>query len=539
MRTFFTSLTLVVPATVAITGACADTDADCEDTLTCPTSTTASGGTGTTGSAQGGSGGTSGVTGSATSSASGTGGIGGSMSEGGAAGEVSSTGGVSGAGGSMSGCDGELTPGEDACVIDELYGIFVSPDGDDVEGEGTREAPFQTLQRAADAAALAGKRVYACASRGEFTGALALSDDHGGLAVYGSFDCGDWSYDTELRAAVAPESGTALRVSGLTGGLLLRGFAFESADALEPGESSIAAFIESSEGVVLDNVAIHAGDGAAGLDGVTQAVTFPDKSELDGVNGTADDGGVMEEVECLAGGSTRGGPGGDSDPSDGSLGTPNHDGPGGEGGTIDPNCVDGLGKPGAPGPFGSDGAGAATLGSLSSAGWAPSAGADGGPGQPGQGGGGGAGAATGGGGSGGAGGCGGSGGAAGGGGGASIALLLVTSEVSLVDSVLTSAQAGRGGAGDVGQQGQQEVGDFGAGDPPGCQGGRGGIGGDGGAGGGGAGGISIGIAYQGTAAMLSNTEVTPGAAGSAGEGAGDANDGIAGVAEPELEILAG
>jgi hypothetical protein len=38
------------------------------------------------------------------------------------------------------------------------------------------------------------------------------------------------------------------------------------------------------------------------------------------------------------------------------------------------------------------------------------------------------------------------------------------------------------------------------------------------------------------AATLTNTEVTPGAAGSAGEGAGDANDGTAGLAAAGLEI---
>ena len=489
----------------------------------------------TTGSAQGGHGGTSGVGGSATTSSSSMGGST-SASAGGSAGEASSTDGVSGAGGSMIACDGELGPGDDACVIAEEYGVFVSPEGDDEGGEGTRTAPFQTLQKAADAAAAAGKRVYACATRGEYPSALELGADHGGLEVYGSFDCSSWSYNTELRALVAPESGMALTVTALTEGLLLKGLVFESADATEPGESSIAAFIQKSKGVVLDNVELHAGAGAAGMDGMTQPVTFPDKAQLDGVNGTEEDGGVMQPVECPAGGSTRGGAGGDTTPRDGSDGSPDHEGPGGEGGSQTGCATGGTGKDGAPGPSGSDGAGAATLGSLTRAGWAPTGGTDGSPGRPGQGGGGGAGAANGGGGSGGAGGCGGAGGMAGGGGGASIALVLLDAEVTLVDSVLTSAEGGRGGAGDAGQPGQQEVGSFGVGNPDGCQGGRGGIGGDGGAGGGGAGGISAGIVYQGAAATLTNTEITPGTAGSAGAGAGEANDGMAGVMAVELEI---
>ena len=42
-------------------------------------------------------------------------------------------------------CDGELLPEDDACVVDEEYGVFVSPTGDDATGEGTRESPFATL----------------------------------------------------------------------------------------------------------------------------------------------------------------------------------------------------------------------------------------------------------------------------------------------------------------------------------------------------------------------------------------------------------
>ena len=459
--------------------------------------------------------------------------------EAGEAGAGISAGGMSGAGGNMDRCDAEAAPGGDACVIDEAFGFFVSPEGDDDEGDGTRSAPFESLQKAADVAADApGARVYACANGGVYTRALILDEDHGGLEIYGSFDCGDWSYDAGLSASIAPESGTALSVSGLTGGLLLHGLTFESADALEPGASSIAARIEGSAGVALENVMLRARAGADGARGATNAVGFSAVTELHGQNGTALEEGTSEAIECSAHGSTQGGRGGTTAPSDGWTGQPDYEGAGGEGGLQAACGSGGTGANGAPGPPGLDGGGADSLGSLTSMGWTPTPGADGDPGQPGQGGGGGVGATTGGGGAGGAGGCGGAGGGAGGGGGASIALLLIGSEVSLIDAELTAGKAGSGGPGAAGQQGQEQVGIGGTGGPGACVGGNGGIGGDGGAGGGGAGGISVGILYQAEPATLIGTVITPGTAGSAGEGAGDANDGIAGLAAAELEIPA-
>ncbi|HEY6725324.1 MAG TPA: hypothetical protein VI197_14915, partial [Polyangiaceae bacterium] len=441
-----------------------------------------------------------------------------------------------GAGGSPPMCDGELLPGDDACVVAEEYGVFVSPGGDDATGDGTRESPFGTLQKAADAASESGKRVYACATEGEYGAGLTLAEGHDGLELFGAFDCSDWSYQSELRANVAPEAGVALSVSEIETSLELDGFTFESADATTPGESSIAATIRASSGVVLRSVTLRAGTGADGAPGVTMSFTYPEKSALDGVDGTGDSGGVAPIVSCPSGDTTRGGPGGGVAPNDGSLGTPNHEGPGGEGGIVGADCTTGIGKTGTDGPTGTEGPGATVVGALDNGNWTPAGGSDGGHGLPGQGGGGGAGATNGGGGSGGAGGCGGAGGKAGGGGGASIALLLVDAAVTLVDSQVVASDAGDGGDGSGGQEGQQEFGDFGAGDPAGCPGGRGGLGGNGGAGGGGAGGISVGILIEGSAPTLTNTEVVVGAEGFAGDGPGASNDGVLGIAQPELNL---
>ncbi|MGE3673380.1 MAG: hypothetical protein AB7K71_27145, partial [Polyangiaceae bacterium] len=114
-----------------------------------------------------------------TSGAGGPAGMGGSAGMGGApggaagAGGTDATGGVSGTGGSsgMTGaggtggtgptCDTTKDPRYEPCLVDEAYGIFVSGDGDDTTGDGTRAAPYGSINRGLDAAAIAGKNVYA------------------------------------------------------------------------------------------------------------------------------------------------------------------------------------------------------------------------------------------------------------------------------------------------------------------------------------------------------------------------------------------
>lgn len=514
------------------------------ETEPCGTTTGGSSGTGGSGGGAdaGGSGGDDGsdstTDGSSTLTTGdgGTTGAGGSTTGGGEAGE-SGAAGASGSGGDPPTCDGELSPRDDACVANEEFGVFVSPRGDDATGDGTREAPFATLQKGADVASEQGKRLYACATGGAYVAPLSLSEQHDELELYGSFECSDWSYDAALRASVAPAEGVALTVSEIPTSLAIDGFSFESVDATERGTSSIAAEIRTSFGVLLRNVALRAGAGATGTSGATGKFTHPSQGEFNGVDGTEEWGGVMSALDCPAGDETFGGGGGFPDPevvNEGGPGLPNHDGPGGEGGTgIDEDCV---GQDGADGPAGADGAGATKRGALVNGSWMPTAGSDGFPGLPGQGGGGGAGGLAGGGGSGSAGSCGLAGGGAGGGGGASIALLLLDADVDLVDAEVVAGNGGPGGPGGLSERRTITPGDPGEGFSDGCDGGRGGKGGSGGGGGGGAGGISVGILFQGAPPVRTNTNVTAGAKGRGGGGGGTDNDGVDGFAERELDI---
>lgn len=516
----------------------------------------------------GGSGGSAGAPGSGGSESGGSGADGGSSSTsdsggtGGAAGDSmggnggeTSSGGNGGSGGAMGGsggqdgsggsggtgvtCDDSASPFDDACVITEDHGVFVSPMGDDDTGDGSRDNPYATLAVAVEDAVGQSKRVYACATEGAFEAPVMLGPDEDGAELFGALDCEDWSASEELRAAVAPASGPALLVDGVTAGVSIEGFTFESADATEAGGSSVAGFVQDSDNVVLTRVLLTAGDGAAGDDGTTVPVEFPDKAtELDGNAGTASEGAEKKVVECAAGGTSEGGAGGDTDPTGGGPGLPEHGVAGGEPGIVLQSCNSGGGGgDGADAPTSPSGAGASSYGSLSSIGWTPASGTPGTAGLPGQGGGGGAGASSGGGGSGGAGGCGGAGGAEGQGGGASIALLLLNSPITLIDAELVTADAGDGGAGDAGQQGQQQFGSGGLQDPDGCPGGAGGLGGDGGAGGGGAGGISVGIVIGGDAPTLTDSVITTGGAGDGGVG-GDPgnNDGLVGTSDEQLVL---
>ncbi|HMI84979.1 MAG TPA: hypothetical protein VK550_12850, partial [Polyangiaceae bacterium] len=66
------------------------------------------------------------------------------------------------------------SPMESACLISEKYGIFVSPQGSDTTGVGTRAAPYKTLTKALQGAKGNVMRVYACDEGSGYTDALTV-----------------------------------------------------------------------------------------------------------------------------------------------------------------------------------------------------------------------------------------------------------------------------------------------------------------------------------------------------------------------------
>jgi hypothetical protein len=518
-----------------VPGACSNDADDCHQLKTC------GGASGAGGSSSGGASGASGTSGASGEAGMGAGGEAGAAGAGtgGSSGTTGGSSGSSGNGGEGGGeppCDATKSPSEDVCVIDETYGVFVSPDGDNDDGDGTRANPYATLGKAVEDASASGKRVYACADAGAYAESVSLDDAASGLEMFGGFSCDDWRYSETAKSRVTSPTPLALRVDDVTE-LHIEDFAFVAADATMPGESSIGGFVANSNGVVLRRVRVEAGNGMDGAAGVREDFSYPMRVALDGNAAMGGVGGSEKICTCPGGEQSSGGPGGTASlgGSGGGNGTPDWGaGKGGAAGTCNADSQRGGNAPGAMAANG-----ASTSGALTESTWTPSAGDDGANGTPGQGGGGGSSSVLGGGGGGGCGACGGAGGTGGKGGGASIALVIFESELNVGACQLTVEDGGDGGNGVTGQLGQMESGFGGTQGAGACQGGAGGLGGQGGSGGGGAGGISVGILWSGDDApsIDDETSLSFGAPGIGGLG-GDPgmNDGASGVARELLEV---
>ncbi len=463
-----------------------------------------------------------------------------------------------GTGGDGGTCDSTKTPSEDPCVIEDSYGVFVSPTGSDT-ANGKKSAPYKTIGRALAAAKGAAKRVYVC--EGTYTEAVTIDTAVDGAQIFGGFDCTTWSYGSANSPVVKPSSGVALMLKGLTSGATIEDLEFDAPNATTPGASSIAALSDTSTSVVLRRVKLVAGAGADGAPGVNGAKG--DDGAMPGVDqqgksatcaadaGALQNGGIWPSAVCGSrggGGGTafQGGPGGT-----GVAGTPVMNMNGGP--------IGGDGQKGVDGASAANGAPGAAGGTFSAMGYTPApAGGDGANGNPAQGGGGGgASSATGpmsmsclgaSGGAGGMGGCGGKLGTGGASSGASIALLSWQSAITLDSCRLTAGRGGAGGkGGDGGPGGLGKPGAAGGsglvnGSDTIAKGGNGGPGGNGstgGAGAGGSGGPSYALVYKGTKPTGSSTTFTPGTGGSAGPGgtgAAKAPDGASGPSSSEFAV---
>ncbi|HEX4633762.1 MAG TPA: hypothetical protein VH163_08020, partial [Gemmatimonadales bacterium] len=366
-------------------------------------------------------------------------------------------------------CDPSQDPKDAPCLVDGVYGVFVSSATGHDTGIGTKADPLKTITEGIAKAAQTGKsRVYVC--NGSYGEQVSLDAQHDGLALYGGFDCGRawaWSGDAGATQVTGPTAQYALRVDRTTKLVTIEDVSFAVPDATGQdgtgaGNSSIAAFVSNeAEGVSFRRVGLRAGAGAAGSDGGTPPTNLfsSNMADLQGNGADGGAGGAMKDCPCKIVGDTQGGAGGgEGDPAgDGGPGTANplpgqqvRNGAGGAGyNDTSLGCT--VGRPGADGSPQGDGGIVATLGSLSASGWEPGSGTDGLPAYPGQGGGGGGGGQTLGGGGGGCGGCGGAGGLAGHGGGASIALLLFNATAVVAESRLVSAAGGPGGPGSAGR----------------------------------------------------------------------------------------
>jgi hypothetical protein len=439
--------------------------------------------------------------------------------------------------------DAGRSPYDNPCLVQERYGVFVSPAGSDSTGAGTRTAPFRTLNRALHAAKADTGRVYACDDGSGYVNGVALDPTFDGVELFGGFDCGTWTLTGLGRTQIRTTSGPALVARGLVFGVTFERFDFASGDAAT-GASSIAVLLDAAANVVLRKARIVAGRGGMG-----QAGTSGEVGADGNVAGRDQDGAP---AECAvphmehAGGAwaqasvcgSRGGTGLASDAipdQQAESGIPMT-------GVTPPNQFNGGGGfldtpagAGAPGNPGDVGAPSMATGTFTASGYTPAPFANGGTdGHTGQGGGGGmkgvnfwsCNVATGG--AGGMGGCGGKGGLGGGGGAASVGVLSWSSSVLFDQCEIVSAAAGTGGSGgDGGKGGLGMPGGRGGARwatdvnvlaTAGEAGGKGGNGGDGGSGAGGNGGPSYALVHKGPRPATTSTTLSAGAPGAGGVG---------------------
>lgn len=455
-------------------------------------------------------------------------------------------------------CDTSKLPTDDACVVNDAEGIFVSSSMGSASGNGSKESPLASLEAAIAMAKTVNRRVYACAE--SYAEHVDFAD---GVSVFGYFACNSgWTVDGSKHAKVNAPASPAATATNITTATRVEAVDLYAPDFTTNSQSSIALMAIGSPALTFKGATIHAGTGGAGASGSNGLTMTDTPNTKNGANSRGFDvcnGGIGHCIaavpESLAGGtntcSVSGhdpGPGGAGgwdgkyvsefsqfnntfvwalDGQDATYGFPTvgttQTTQGGTWGLIPTD--------GAAGANGSDGASGGAFGTLSPTGYVAADGNVGSDGAPGQGGGGAAGqsitssmaspalpanqyktargeAGA----SGGAGGCPGLAGTAGKGGGASIAVVAIGSAFTLDTVKIETSMGGAGGASGFSSANTKG----GAGGSPvqytvhAATGGDGGLAGVSGNGGGGP---SIGIAYQGSAPTQLASTVTLGAPG--------------------------
>lgn len=274
-------------------------------------------------------------------------------------------GGSSGAGGAGGGLSCPEDPAEGS--VAEGCGIWVSiGKGDDANEGTTQAAPVATLTHAIALAAKGSGRVYACSEMWAET--LIVPDS---VSLHGGFDCqAGWAYVGKAKRSTVMSPGP-IGITWISSGeptaAVMSDFSIRSADAVEPGGSSIAGFVRDDMTLTVYRSELIAGNGADGADGLPgDASDLPAASGAPGNNGAdacsaaVSPGGTAVENVCSSG-TSKGGAGGDSSAmiaSNGADGEPAGGPPGGDGGLgqeLSPVCT--VGGPGVDGEDGAHGQG--------------------------------------------------------------------------------------------------------------------------------------------------------------------------------------
>ncbi len=241
------------------------------------------------------------------------------------------------------GCNPSADPKDSPACVADGFGIFVdATNGKDSNG-GTKEAPVQTIKHALDVAKQGSiNRLYVC--EGTYPEDVTIDAAHDGISLYGGWKCSNWSYSgtkAQLGAGLLP-----LHVDALTKAVTIADVFVKARDGVNPGDSSVAAFVSASSAVTFLRVNFTAGKGITGSSGATgsnyTAVAQTDPS-IKGNNSSGITGGGPHACSlCTDAKNSTGGAGGTggTGPGDGSDGSPNLGGSNptdGKGGAKDPD----------------------------------------------------------------------------------------------------------------------------------------------------------------------------------------------------------
>ena len=152
------------------------------------------------------------------------------------------------------GCDLTKSPKDSTACLDDTVGVFVAPTGDD-GATGKKGAPLRSVAKGVETAAARGlPRVYVC--EGTYDANVEIKTS---VAIFGGLTCA-WAPSDVARPKLAPPKGIALRVSKVSGAVLVEDLEIVgSADANAPGDSAIAAFVSGSQDVKFRPVVFQTG----------------------------------------------------------------------------------------------------------------------------------------------------------------------------------------------------------------------------------------------------------------------------------------
>ncbi len=192
-------------------------------------------------------------------------------------------------------CDPNTDPKVGTDCVQDAYGLFVSPTGNDTNA-GTKTAPFRTIGAAIAKSVVANRpRIYACA--GAYAEHFTIDASHA-VSLYGGFDCASCAYSGAHAKITGDVPGVVVTVRDVTTTVRLFDVDAEALAGTDALPSSVAAFVGGSADVVLRRVGFRARDGKEGAAGAAASTGVSTPADLSGSAAIGNTGAA--EKTCTA-----------------------------------------------------------------------------------------------------------------------------------------------------------------------------------------------------------------------------------------------